>query len=487
MPIVANLSTADYIRENELNIGFALLPLANHVNYIMFFDKSKEVQKLKKELNYFDVFPKVVPANRASTITVKCLENYFKPKDGKINVKVIPMTELIKVFLNPPEAQGYVENGVIQITYHFESEQEYRLKIFLNDDEWALLSVYAVEEDLYELIPLKGETHAHSNISDGWESPEALSAYYRKAGFDFMVISDHRKYEGAHIAREFYSGIDLGLEIVSGEEIHAPKNPVHIVNFGGDFCVTDLIREDESRYFAEVQEIMDTLHTLAFKDDNEKYVYASCLWVYSKIKEANGLSIFAHPHALVNGFDAYNVPDSLMQMKFKNRHFDALELVGGRPPAEINMQLAFYHTACKNGYGDFPIVGGSDSHGVLQEALPISALKKTGVYRPHGFGEFYTIVFAKENATKEIISSIKKGYSVAVEQYKGTAPRVHGDYRLVSYALFLLSEYFPLHHDICYEEGRLMLQMAYGGSESAAVELNAKAGQVTEIVRKYIR
>ena len=155
---------------------------------------------MRRELHYFDIYPKVVKVSETATITIKCLENYFKPADGPIKVTVVPMTELIKVILTKPEATAYAKNGVISINYHFEKEQEYRFKIQIKDDEWAGLSVYALEEDLYELIPLKGETHAHTNISDGWESPEVLAGYYRKAGFDFIVISDHRKYAGAGIA-----------------------------------------------------------------------------------------------------------------------------------------------------------------------------------------------------------------------------------------------------------------------------------------------
>jgi len=395
------------------------------------------------------------------------------------------MTELIKVILTPVEVEAFSEDGIIRITHHFEKEQEYRLKIQIKGGEWVGLSVYALESDLYGLIPLKGETHAHTNISDGWESPEVICGYYRKAGFDFLVISDHRKYEGAEVARQFYKGVDIGLTVVDGEEVHAPKNPVHIVNFGGSFSISKLFENESSRYFAEVQEIIDALDSkLIFADESEQYVYASCLWVYAKIKEAGGLSIFAHPHALVNGMDAYNVPDSLIHLQFKNRCFDALELVGGRSPAENNMQLAFYLTACKNGYGNFPIVGGSDSHGVLREPFTNSSLKKHGVYRPYGFSEFYTVVFAKANETAEIISSIKNGYSVAVDSYNGETPRVHGDYRLVSYALFLLSEYFPLQEDLYYEEGRLMLQMTCG-SQEAVTELNSKAGQAKALAKKY--
>ena len=96
------------------------------------------------------------------------------------------------------------------------------------------------------------------------------------------------------------------------------------------------------------------------------------------------------------------------------------------------------------------------------------------------------MVFAKANEKNEIISAIKQGFSVAIEQYKGGVPKVYGDYRLVSYALFLINEYFPLHYNICSEEGRLMLQFA-GGDLDIKPELESKYGQTAALFAKYFR
>jgi len=441
---------------------------------------------MRKELHYFDIYPKVVQAKAQTTITIHCKERYFIPEDGDIKIVISPMTEFVRTILAPIEIYAHAQGGVIKFDYLFEKEQEYRLKIMLKEDEWTSLSVYALEEDLYKLMPLKGDTHVHTNISDGWESPETAAGYYRKAGFDFIVISDHRQYKGAESARSFFEKTKYDLLIIDGEEVHAPKNPVHIVNFGGDACISDIYRNDPSRYESELQEIATSLESNPnFCDDWERQIYASCLWVHERIKEVGGLSVLAHPYALVNAADAYNVPDSLLELLFKGKCFDAIELTGGRSPAELNMQLAFYYTACKKGYCDFPVLGGSDAHNIVKEPFTGSVLKKKGVTdRPFGFNEFYTIVFAKSNKTKEIITAINQGYSVAIDHYEGGAVRVHGDYRLVSYALFLLSEYFPLHDDICYEEGRLMLDMAYGETYAAA-ELDRKSGQVNRLMQKY--
>jgi len=442
---------------------------------------------MRRELHYFDIFPKVVPVGEESTITIGFMEPRYRPEDGKpITIKIVPMTEdygnqVNNVIL----CEAAAKDGVLSFKCVFSKEQEYDIRVYLNEDEYVRLSVYALEADLYAMTPLKGDFHVHTNHSDGWECPEAVAAYYREAGFDFMVISDHMTYSSSLQAQQFYKDVKIDLNIVAGEEIHAPGNNVHVVNFGGEFSVNDLFKNDPDTYAAEVKAIEDNLDPkLVFVNDRERQVYASCLWVFNKIREARGLAIFPHPHWIAN---VYNVADSLTQLMFKTKCFDAFELVGGQTAKENNMQLAFYSTACKQGYGDIPIVGSSDSHGALTVKFERSKLKGGSNPSP-GLHEMYTIVFAATNAKDDIINAVKNSQTVAVEAYAGENSRVHGDYRMVSYALFLMSEYFPLHDEICREEGRLMRKLAYaGGEEDAVAELERKSGRVARMMRKYFK
>ena len=438
------------------------------------------MKMMNESLRYFDVFPKVVPAAQVSTITIKCLEKRFAPPTDSIKVEIIPMLESPQGRSPahiPIEVAGAVLNGAIHITYEFAREQEYRLKLFLSETEHSILSIFALDQDLYRRIPLKGDLHVHTTYSDGSESPETVPAYYRQEGFDFMVISDHYNYQGSVAAKDFYKDVKIDLNIVNGEEVHPPNSfSAHIVNFGGAYSVNDLFKNDEARYFKDIETISATLDPADFENAQDLYVYASCLWVREKIHAAGGMSIFAHPHWIVG--TGYHVKDYLTTMLFKNKMFDAFELVGGQSQHENNMQLAFYMTALKNGYGDIPIVANSDSHWVTQ-------IKDNTI----NFSEAYTLVFAVANERTAIIDAIKKGYCVAVEHPHGQRPRVYGDYRLVSYAMFLLGEYFPLHDDMCREEGRLMLQLAHENGNMALVkaDLASKRGQVDALVEKYLR
>ncbi len=68
----------------------------------------------------------------------------------------------------------------------------------------------------------RGNTHSHSTESDGKLPMAERFAAYREAGYDFLVLTDHRKVNDVST----YS--DDGFLAISGSEVH-PNNP-----YGGD-------------------------------------------------------------------------------------------------------------------------------------------------------------------------------------------------------------------------------------------------------------
>src|SRR5581483_7191042 len=68
----------------------------------------------------------------------------------------------------------------------------------------------------------RGNTHSHSTNSDGRVSIAERFAGYRAAGYDFLVLTDHRKVSDVSA----YS--DGSFLAISGSEVH-PPNP-----YGGD-------------------------------------------------------------------------------------------------------------------------------------------------------------------------------------------------------------------------------------------------------------
>jgi len=351
------------------------------------------------------------------------------------------------------------------VTCDFPGEQEYVLLITPPKDKKRArpleLRLYAVQEDLFDRRPYKGDFHMHTLRSDGKESPAYVAAACRQIGLDFMAITDHHDYAPSLEARQAFADLPVDLRIYPGEEVHPPENRVHMVNFGGRYSVNDLFASQA--YQAEVAQIEAGLSSLPAGALRSQY--ASCLWVYEKIRQAGGLAIFCHPYWV---FDyVHNVPEALIAAHFQDAPFDAFELIGGyhRPEFEGNLlQVARYHEERARGLR-LPIVGSSDSHGCNPDDL---------------FGWYYTILFAHSADLPEIISAVKDCWAVAVDALPSQVARPHGPYRLVKYAHFLLREVLPLHDELCKEEGRLML--AYLAGEPGTVErLHSLQGRVAAL------
>jgi len=84
---------------------------------------------------------------------------------------------------------------------------------------------------------LRGNTHTHSNRSDGDSSPETLIRLYRDAGYAFLVLTDHnrasRPGEFAALESPGRFAVLAGEEVTSGARpsnapANGPHSPVHV-------------------------------------------------------------------------------------------------------------------------------------------------------------------------------------------------------------------------------------------------------------------
>jgi len=419
---------------------------------------------LGNERNEYDVFPRIVRAGRETVITIRPLFDHVRfQADQEYTLAVhaaegetgqVGWTAVPKIAIRP-------QNGEVRIAYPFGREQEYIFVLERAGKKIAEFRLFALEADLFERRPYKGDFHMHTYYSDGKESPAYVAAACRKIGLDFMAITDHRKYGPSLEAMRAFAGVETDLRIYPGEEVHPPNNPVHILNFGGRFSINELFYSDA--YGAEVQAIADGLED--FPSGVDRYAYASCVWCYDKIREAGGLGVFCHPYWFSTNH--YDVPVYLTDLLLERQPWDALEVIGGYHRFEVEsntLQVARYHEERAKGKR-IPIVGVSDAHGCETGSL---------------FGWYYTVAFSPSTELPDLIANIQNLYSVAVEALPGETARAYGPFRLVRYTQFLLREVFPAHDSLCLEEGRLMLAYAAGDAQAGAALAGLK-GRVEKL------
>jgi len=457
---------------------------------------------VKIELHNYDIFPKVFPVGKEFEITVKPLGAHAvkikNPDEATLyvlgledgNIRNYPARNNNRTY-----AYTVSDDGTIKFRCIFPKEQQYFVRFCKkNEREERILqlSVYAVNDDLCGRYPFIGDLHMHTCRSDGREAPAIVSANYRKHGYDFFAITDHHRYYPSLEAINAYKDVPIEFNIVPGEEVHMPDsgdciNDIHIVNFGGKYSVNALIdTEDhcvevgtgkelrsfegfdcpdtmsEQDYYDAVNEFAKTLD---IPEGIEKFAYASCVWIFNHIRKSEGLAIFCHPYWISN---VQQVPETFTDYMLKSAPFDAFEVLGGERYYEQNgFQTQKYYEVRASGY-DFPIVGSTDSHGsVNNDAAYVAS----------------TMVFSPVNDRENLISSIKEKYSVAIDGISKEF-RLVGDFRLSKYACFLLQEFFPLHDDLCYEEGRAMKDYICG-VEGAKETLEFISGRMKKQREKY--
>ncbi|MDR3312933.1 MAG: hypothetical protein LBS96_00575 [Oscillospiraceae bacterium] len=441
------------------------------------FVKNKLELGYKDELHNYDIFPKVVASGKATAITIKPLGWHAAFQAGEsYNLAVCPLDEGV-AWDYPNRSNDHIlevvpdADGCIRFSFDFFGEQEFFIR--LNDGKSfnLELSVFAVGADLVGRYPFRGDLHMHTRRSDGSQAPEIVAANYRKTGYDFTVISDHMRYYPSLDAIAAYADARVEFVIIPGEEVHLPKdfpnhvNDVHILNFGGAYSINALVEGSENQkdaggdaperrailpnpppvrskeeFWAEIDAYAEGL---AIPEGIERFTYACCHWIFNEIKKGGGLGIFCHPYWISN---VYQVPPAFVDYMMETHPFGAFEVLGGENYYEQNglQTIQYYEDRAKG--RKYPIVGSTDSH------------RSVNNRNSHICSTF---VFAPENTREALIQSIQDFYSVAVDTISAE-PRFVGEMRLARYACFLEKEFFPLHDELCFEEGRAMKDYVCG-------------------------
>lgn len=420
----------------------------------------------------YDVFPSVVKSGENTEIFIKPRGDHAQFNDTlDYVIKFVPMEccnvsyELSRFAGDFDTIGAKSKNGSITFTYCFEEEQEWSVIIQEKDDpgKKKVFHIYSVFSDLYGKKAYKGDLHVHSNRSDGNEEPAIVAANYRKAGFDFMAITDHHRWRPSKEAIDKYKNVDIDLKLFLGEEVHVPGNYIHVINFGGKFSVNELYENNKEKIDAEISK---NAKNLSVPDGINALEYFYRKWIANQIREGEGLSILVHPFWI--WCDEYNMQTKMTNYLFETNCFDAFEVLGGQSTKENNMQTALYNEQRAKGR-IIPVVGSSDSHGTEP---------------PVWFNIVKTILFSEDLEFDNIYKNIKELHSVAVETSGEECYRVDGPYRIVKYAMFLMKNYFPRHDELCIEEGILMKNYICG-DEDAKAQLSQHAGRTKKYADRF--
>ncbi len=407
----------------------------------------------------YAIYPSVLPVGRPMEMIITPVERGFLFCDGEeLTVTAIQTNgneDNYETLLSHKSFPVTAKDGVIRFSYTYPEEGQYLFWLIRENKKIAELFVYALKEDLYARVPLKGDFHSHSIRSDGKRDPAALAGHYREQGYDFFALTDHNRFYPGYEVDEAYAGVRLGITRIRGEEVHAPESNVHIVHVGGNSSVADLYFRHQEEYAEEIA----AYESRVPEDIPEmyRYRYARAMWATDRIHDAGGLAIFAHPYWQPKSSRMHNVRDELAKIFLTSGMFDVYEVVGAMGQVGINRSINLWADLRSEGL-KISIVGSSDVHG----------MEKSEDF-PHSF----TVCFAESAEHDDIIGAVRTGYTVAVEatgvEYDRRY-RCYGNLRLVSYAHFLLQHYFPKRQRICQGEGTAMRGYLMGEVDASMLE-----------------
>ena len=371
------------------------------------------------------------------------------------------------------------EEGTISLLFVHDEGEKLR--------ELFTLELYALHDDLYTLRPYRGDFHLHTSFSacgKRYEDPQYVISVGRRAGLDFIAVTDHCQIQGSEAAREYASQLETDYRVFPGEECHMPKKKfddlfrckgnypwIHIVNFGGRDGVCRWIAEHWEEYLAELEKRM-AKYPAEWHEDLRR-IAAATDFIIDKIHEFGGIAVFSHPFWINN--HRFNLPTPIRRRMLEEGKFDVIEVPGLWKPFKPDLvdgntlAAAMWHEASIKAGRMLPIAGITDSH----EA-------------PAALGSNTTVVFAADSSFDRIAEALRAGNAATVTSIPGRVPtfRCWGSERLVAYTLFLLRNFYPIHDAYCRTEGELMLAQLRG--EVSVDEVNAFGrGRLEKLFEKF--
>ena len=377
------------------------------------------------------MYPQVFAADTENTLYFR-FDAAIDP--AKLEIKVIPM-EIHTV----PHTDFHINEGyrypwseiksegdnVFSLRYFCKGEQRHYAMVKYNGQRIARCYAYSVAPDLAELNCYKGDTHLHTNCSDGEGTPFEVACAYRSIGCDFIAITDHHKYWPSVQTKEEMEPLTKAFTVFKGEEVHnMDMGYFHLINFAGDTSVNEIIENDDAYVQAEIEKLLQERDFTGLQNPRSA---AFRVFVANESRKGGGVAVLPHPYWNIG---EYQVPPEETIYHLRHGDYDVLEVIAANDHDDNGNDLQEMLRAellaegCK-----IPVCGASDAHYALSR-------KANGL-----FGIQFSLVFAK--SPQDIPEAMKNEQGVAVKQTDETHFHVVGRYRYGKYARFLLKEYFP--------------------------------------------
>lgn len=377
----------------------------------------------------YDIFPRVYPTKRSCKVYVKTASN------APVSIKIQPMEKYsvehtAKYRIDEEERYPYVPmtpcgEGLFSTEAVFDYEQKYSVRVMSGERELGRQTyIYAADDDLFSLDVFKGDTHLHTNRSDGEGTPFEVGVAYRRAGYDFIAITDHHKMPPSIEGKEAFLELTDKFTVIRAEEVHNKSmGYFHVINLGGESSVNTVIETDDAYVEREIKKIIDST------DFPVGATPTNCAWrifIANEIRKRGGIAVMAHP--FWDCYGEYNAQTEDVKFLIKNGYYDAYELLAGCDANGNgnNLQFALWADLRAEG-ASISALGASDAHSTT---APDSLFNKQ-----------FSLVFARDRDS--ILPAIKSGSTVAVDRRGEYDFTVFGGFRLTKYARFLMDFYFP--------------------------------------------
>ncbi|MDQ7000221.1 MAG: PHP domain-containing protein [Mariprofundus sp.] len=347
-----------------------------------------------------------------------------------------------------------IENSRILFTYAMPYKGEFVVKVNFTYKESKTVCLYCLDEAMIQLRPLKGDLHMHSICSDGKTTPFAMALASLGAGMDFMSVTDHDHYGGSLQAIKKVNDNGIDLLVLAGEEVSVGgKKDMsialgngHILSIHANRSIEDQ-RKDTETYEAELQDIAEALKEDHIDKNIDPAHYAKNIWVINKIREAEGISILAHPNWVYRD-GKYHLHQAFYKEMLKTSQLDGVEVFGEEKIKEHNNMTHLTALQTKNRHKYLAPFANSDAHD-----------------SDHEVGDRFTILFVKEKSASSIIEAIKEGLTCAVFKREHYEHQFIGKDELAQYVYFLIKEYYPRHSSLKSRLAKLYLDQLINGEQ----------------------